>query len=66
MPRGTHHELTGILLEARGAPVLRVDDGGEWRLDIGKRYRDLLGLRVQVTGKRSGFDLLDVERIDRA
>lgn len=66
MARGTHHELTGILLESRGLPVLRVDDGGEWRLDIGQRYRDLLGLRVQVTGKRSGFDLLDVERIDRA
>ena len=65
MPRGTAHTLTGILLENGLYPILRVDDGGEWRLDISGRYRSLLGLRVRVSGTRSGFDMLDVNRIDR-
>ncbi|WIW91086.1 DUF5818 domain-containing protein (plasmid) [Sphingobium sp. V4] len=48
----------------RGAsPVLRVDDGGEWRLDMSSRYRHLLGNRVRVEGRRSEFDMLDVEII---
>lgn len=66
MPRGTHHDLTGILLDAGPFPVLRVDDGGEWRLDVGRRHRHLLGLRVRVLGKRSDFDMIDVERIEPA
>jgi len=65
VPRGTEHSLTGLLLESGLYPTLRVDDGGEWRLDIGQRYRHLLGLRVRVMGRRSGFDMLDVERIER-
>ncbi|MFC4595086.1 DUF5818 domain-containing protein [Sphingobium tyrosinilyticum] len=65
MPRGTFHTLTGILLENGSCPVLRVEDGGEWRLDIGGRYRSLLGLRVRLHGARSGFDLLDVNCIER-
>ncbi|MFP5434374.1 MAG: DUF5818 domain-containing protein [Alphaproteobacteria bacterium] len=64
MPRGTRHELTGILLEGDGLyPVLRVPDGGEWRLEVTKRYRHLLGQRVSVTGVRDGFDLLAVDQI---
>lgn len=65
MPRGTAHTLTGILLENGLYPILRVDGGGEWRLDIGRRHRSLLGLRVRVNGTRSGFDMLDVDRIER-
>lgn len=63
MPRGTHHLLTGLLLEGTIEPVLRVDDGGEWRLDLPGKYRHLIGRRVVVEGPRAGFDLLDVTRI---
>ncbi|SES13518.1 DUF5818 domain-containing protein [Sphingobium sp. YR768] len=66
MGRGVHHELTGVLLANGLLPMLRVDDGGEWRLDISGRYRHLLGKRVRVTGKRSDFDMINVEKIDLA
>lgn len=64
MPRGTHHELEGLMLAGTLYPVLRVDGGGQWRLDLPSRYRKLIGRRVRVTGTRSGFDLLDVERAE--
>lgn len=63
MPRGTRHRLTGLLLEGARDPVLRVDGGGEWRLDCDRRHLHLLGRRVVVEGVRDGFDLLSVERI---
>lgn len=63
MPKGTREELTGLLLAGNIYPVLRMADGGEWRLDINQRYRHFLGQRVRVTGLRSGFDLLDVQSI---
>ncbi|AGH50165.1 hypothetical protein G432_12220 [Sphingomonas sp. MM-1] len=65
MPRGTRHEITGILLEQRGELVLEVAGGGTWRLDAGWKARRLLGMRVNVVGVRDGFDLLAVERIER-
>lgn len=65
MPRGTRHEITGILLEQRGELVLEVAGGGTWRLDAGWKARRLLGTRVKVVGIRDGFDLLGVERIER-
>lgn len=43
--------------------ILQRDDGGRWRLDAGRRADSLLGRRVRVQGTRSGFDLLDVQRI---
>lgn len=65
MPKGTHHELTGFLLEGDGFyPVLRVPDGGEWRLEVIQRYKHLLGHRVTVRGTRDGFDLLCVTRVE--
>ena len=63
MHKGTCHELTGILLEGNFYPVLRVVDGGEWRLEITKSWRHLLGQRVVITGVRDGFDLIVVKRI---
>lgn len=67
MPRGTSHELTGILLEGDGCfPVLKVPDGGEWRLECTKRWRHLLGQRVAVNGVRDGFDLLAVTHLNEA
>ena len=67
MPIGTRHELEGLLLEtAHGELVLRIDDGGTWRLAQDRRARQLIGLRVQVRGERIGFDLLSVEQIVQA
>ena len=68
MPMGSQHEETGWLNENGGQWVLRRDEGGRWRLDVGfwmaRRTRKLLGKRVRIVGKRSGFDLLDVDRIE--
>jgi len=66
MPRGTRHDLIGILLGDGPYPVLRVADGGEWRLDCTRSCRHFLGQRVRVVGTRSDFDMLDVEWIEPA
>ncbi len=66
MPRGSQHELIGLLLGEGVYPVLRLADGGEWRLDVGGRYHHLLGRKVRVLGRRSEFDMLDVKRIEPA
>lgn len=63
MPRGTCHIVTGILRPGRWGYSLEVDGGGIWQLDVRRSARKLLGQRVTVEGIRSGFDLLDVERI---
>lgn len=60
MPRGTTHIIEGLLLEGTIYPVIRVDGGGEWRLDLPRAMRRYIGRRVRVTGVRSGFDMLDV------
>jgi hypothetical protein len=64
MPRGTHHEETGLLLREGQWLVLQRQDGGRWRLEAGSKAAALLGRRVRVQGTRSGFDLLDVRRIE--
>ena len=68
MPRGSRHDETGWLNEDAGQLLLRRDEGGRWRLDVGFwlgwRTRKLIGRRVRIIGKRSGFDLLDVISID--
>lgn len=65
MPIGTAHQLSGVLLRSNDQLVLRVDDGGCWRLSADLSARRLLGSRVDVVGVRAGFDLIDVERIGR-
>ncbi len=65
MPNGTRHELTGLLLRGDGFyPVLKMPDGGEWRLEVERRYQHLIGRRVSVIGTRDGFDLLAVSCIE--
>lgn len=66
MPRGAAHEETGVLLDDGIYPVLRLDGGGQWRLDPNCRYRHLIGQRVRVFGIRADFDLLDAKRIEPA
>lgn len=68
MPHGSRHEEMGWLNESAGQLLLRRDEGGRWRLDVGLwlgwRTRKLIGKRVRITGRRSGFDLLDVTSIE--
>ena len=63
MPRGSHHDETGLLLEDRGQLSLSCDAGGTWRLDAAHAARRLLGQRVRVVGTRTEFDMLDVTKI---
>ncbi len=65
MPRGTSHRVTGLLvIDGRGF-ALDVDNGGRWRLDVrdDRAAAKLAGHRVSLTGRRAGFDLLEVDTI---
>lgn len=66
MPRGTRHTLTGALRWTRFGYALEMDDGGVWRLDVGWGWkaRRCLDRQVVIAGVRSGFDLLDVHRLE--
>ena len=68
MPLGTHHDLTGKLEWQQGILALRLDDGGQWRLDAGiwhwLRARRLIGQPVRVQGVREGFNALVVKRLE--
>ncbi|ATI83279.1 hypothetical protein A6768_11545 [Sphingobium yanoikuyae] len=67
MPRGTYQASVGVLLGGDGFyPILREDDGGQWRLDMPARYYHLLGRRVRVTGQRCDFGMVDANRIEEA
>ena len=63
MPRGTRHVETGILRPGQWGYSLEMDGGGVWQLDVSHSARRYLGQRVTVEGVRSGFNLIDVERI---
>ena len=64
--RGDHHKLEGILLDGKSPlhPILRLEDGGEWRLDVNRPFKSMLRHRVRVEGIRSEFDLIDVTFIE--
>ena len=64
MPLGSPIDESGLLLRDGAGLILQRDDGGRWRLDASPRHRELAGRRVRVKGKRSGFDLVDVEMLD--
>ena len=65
MPRGTPHEVVGLLMKAGRSLTLEIDGGGSWRLEAPwRRTSHLLGRRVRVVGIRDGFDLLAVQSID--
>jgi Protein of unknown function (DUF5818) len=66
MSRGTRHTLTGTLRWTRFGYALEMDGGGMWRLDVswGWKARRCVDQRVTIEGVRSGFDLLDVNRVE--
>ncbi len=61
--KGTRYRLEGLLLSSERGPVLQIDDGGTWALDLNNDAQDLLGRRVRIEGLRSGFDRIDVDWI---
>ena len=65
MPRGTQHELEGLLAWEGHDLALFLDDGGRWRLDPKRGLEKLIGLRVRIAGVRSGFDLIAVQRFEK-
>ena len=65
MPLGTAHSVTGLLVTDGHGFALDVDGGGRWRLDVrdDRAAARLAGRRVTLTGRRAGFDLLEVDSI---
>ena len=63
MAMGAPVSDTGKLMKIGGQLVLERDEGGTWRLDCVRQFRDLVGHRVRVRGIRAGFDVLDVPLI---
>ncbi|WP_443019478.1 DUF5818 domain-containing protein [Sphingobium sp. RAC03] len=63
MPRDRPITLEGLLLIESGQLVLRMPDGGQWRLlGIGGQRR-LVGRRVRIDGVRERHDVVAVERM---
>jgi hypothetical protein len=67
MPRGTRHRLSGTLCWDGRCYILKLSEGGYWFLDMPlfSHARPLVGCMITVEGTRSGFNWLDVVRIDR-
>lgn len=63
MPIGSDIQESGLLLQVGSGLVLRRDGGGRWRLNAPRKAEHLVGRRVTIKGKRSGFDILDVSEI---
>ncbi|UZK67848.1 DUF5818 domain-containing protein [Sphingomonas sp. M1-B02] len=51
-----------MLLEEGRQLVLRMDDGGVWRVEAGRWAWKLAGRRVSIVGTRDGFNLVAVDR----
>lgn len=66
MSLGNRRRLPGMLLNSARGPVLQMDDGGVYALDLDQSAQALVGQRVTIEGVRSGFDRIDVEWIGPA
>ena len=65
MQMGTRHRLSGRLMSSPRGLILKIDNGGPV-LDADRSARKLLGQRVTIDGRRSGFDRIDVDWIGPA
>ena len=65
MPIGTRHTISGILCWDNRNSIhrLEIDGGAVWFVDLPRRGWRMTGQHVTVEGTRSGFNLLDVDRI---
>ncbi len=63
MPHESAITLEGLLLLDGRQLILRMPDGGQWRLLAVGRHDRLLGRRVRVEGAREGHDVVAAERI---
>lgn len=54
---------TGTLANGPLGPVLRVDGGGEWEVDHTGDFTQLIGQRVEVVGRRAGYNGLICDEI---
>lgn len=50
MPRGSRHDLSGIILHDEWRTVLRVQDGGDWHRDSNRNFSAYLGRGVHLQG----------------
>lgn len=68
MPIGKHYFEEGLLVinHNNGALALHRDDGGVWQLDANAAIFKFVGHRVCIIGRRAGFDLLEVQRVELA
>jgi len=55
--------LEGLLMHDGRQLVLRMADGGQWRLLALGRQEHLLGRHVRVEGARDGHDIVAADRI---
>jgi len=62
--RDTVHAKGRLAMGACG-PVLRLDGGGEWEIGHSGASARLMGQRVEVTGRRAGFNELICDAIWR-
>jgi Protein of unknown function (DUF5818) len=60
---GTAHVIEGVLITGTTYPALLPDGGGQWRLDLPRRFHSLSNTRVRVEDIRSEFDMLDVAKV---
>jgi hypothetical protein len=63
---GTRYRLEGMLLLAERGPILQVDDGGVWALELFPEQRTQCGRRVLLEGVRTGFDRIAVDWLSPA
>ena len=63
VPIGSHHDETGVLVRDGDLLYLQRDAGGHWEIDAPEQAIALLGRRVRVVGRRTGFDRLTTEHV---
>ncbi len=67
MPRGSHHDETGILYQENGELVIVCDNTQRWRVEgsflMERKARKLLGKRVRIEATRVDFDVLAIKKL---